>query len=197
MIAVQISFQLSPQELTLARNLYYSRVHSRMVRAIPWLAISCGLLVTIPVLVKMYRRPDTSHSVGITAVCIFTAYGFMTRRRLHEFASEPGYRDAQIIELSAEGIDFPELRNLIPWTKISRFVENDEMFLLISPWPFRANARASLQSKPVVIVVPKRVLAQADIEAVRTLAREQLSFWAQNASTSDFPPTSVGSTNSH
>lgn len=68
--------------------------------------------------------------------------------------------------------------------QVSRFVETEEMFLLISPWPFMANARASLQSKPVVIVLPKRSFTQPDLVAFRALAHEQLSIWAQKAPTS-------------
>ena len=179
---MQISFQLSEQELKNAKRLYYSRVHSRMIRATCWVAITLGLLAAIVVLVDIYRHPHESRTGGVAAVCIFTSYGFITRRRLHEFASQPDYRDQQTLKLGPDGITFPLLRNNVPWTRISRFVENDEMFLLISPWPFAANARASLQSKPVVIVLPKRSFAKPDLAAFRTIAEEQLSICAREAS---------------
>ncbi len=179
---MQISFQLSPQELKYAKDLYYSRVHSRMIRATCWVAITVGLLIAIVVLVDIYRHPHASHITNVAAVCAFTSYGFTTRRRLHEFASEPDYRDQQTFELLPHGITFPLLRNELVWTRISRFVENDEMFLLISPWPFRAEGRASLQTKPVVIVLPKRAFKQTDVDVFRVLVQQQLSIWAKKAS---------------
>src|SRR5689334_5434726 len=139
-----------------------------MVRVTCWGAITLRLIVAILVLVDMYRHPHQSHTAGVAGVCVFTTYGFISRKRLHEFASEPNYLDKQTVELGANGIDFPVLRNTVAWTKISRFVENDEMFLLISPWPFRAEGRASLQSKPVVVVLPKRSFVQRDLAEFRS-----------------------------
>jgi len=190
---VQISFQLTPDELKAAKKLYYSRVHSRMVKVMCWAAITLGLIVAIVVLVDMYRHPHQSRTAGVAGVCVFTTYGFITRKRLHEFASEPDYLDKQTVELGPNGINFPVLRNTVAWTKISRFVENDEMFLLISPWPFRAEGRASLQSKPVVVVLPKRSFTPPEIVAVRAIAQEQLSIrlkakgWGQSKPVSDNP----------
>ena len=181
-IPVQVSFQLTPQELKNAKELYYARVHSRMVRATCWGAITLGLIAAIVVLINIYRYPRQSRAEGVAIVCALTSYGFITRRRLHEFASEPDYRENQTAQLGPEGIDFPLLRFHLPWTKISRFVESDEMFLLASPWPFKPNGRASLQSKPVIIVLPKRSFPQSDLAAFRKIAQEQLAVWAMKAS---------------
>lgn len=114
---MQVSFQLTREELKNAKRLYYSRVHSRMVRATCGVAIIIGLLLSLIVLVDIYRHLHESRTPGLAAVCIFTTYGFITRRRLHEFASEPDYRDQQSIEVEANGLTFPLLRNNVPWTR--------------------------------------------------------------------------------
>jgi len=178
---VQVSFQLTPQELKKARQLFYSRVHSRVVRVTPSVSIFLGLVISVAVLLNIYRHRDQSHTQGLVALCIFTTYGFVTRKRLHEFGPEPDYRDEQLMEFLPDGVGLPNLRCSIPWTKFSRFLENEDMFLLVSPWPFRSNDRAGLQTKPVVIVLPKRVFPEADIPEFRNLSRQHLSIYAKKA----------------
>ena len=184
---MRVSFQLTPQELKNARQLYYSRVHSRLVRATPAVAIAIGVAMAVAVLLNIYRHPDGSHTQGLLSLCIFTSYGFLTRKRLHEFGPEPDYRDEQFVELLPDGIGLPTLRCSIPWTRISRFIESGDLFLLVSPWPFRPNVRAGLQTKAVVIVLPKRAFQERDIQEFRDLAQQHLSIWAKKGDRSESP----------
>jgi hypothetical protein len=184
---VQVSFQLTPEELKDARQLFYSRVHSRVVRVTPSAAIALGFVIAVAVLLNIYRHPDGSHTQGLLVACIFTSYGFVTRKRLHEFGPEPDYRDEQVLEFVPDGVGLPTLRCSISWTRFSRFIENDNMFLLVSPWPFRSNVRAGLQTKPVVIVLPKRAFSERDIQEFRDLSRQHLSIFAKKAEASQSP----------
>ncbi len=181
---MQVSFQLTPEELKNARRLFYSRAHSRLVRGTPSVAIAIGVVTAVAVLLNIYRHPDGSHTAGLAALCIFTSYGFVTRKRLHEFGPEPDYRDQQSIELLPEGVGLPNLRCSLPWTRFSRFIENEDMFLLVSPWPFRTNVRAGLQTKPVVMVLPKRAFSESGIQEFRDLSRQHLSIYTKKAEAS-------------
>jgi YcxB-like protein len=72
-----------------------------------------------------------------------------------------------------------------PWTKISRFTETDEFFLLSSPWPWGTEkpGKPSLlrrQDTPALFILPKRAFNSGDVERLRDLLQRKLSVWAKN-----------------
>ena len=77
----------------------------------------------------------------------------------------------------------PRVKNYITPAGLQR-LKDEHTFLLVSPWPFRPMARAALQAKPVVVVLPKRAFSSADITAFRDLSQQHLSIWAKNAGAS-------------
>ena len=154
------------------------------------MAIAIGALIAVAVLYNLYRYPDRSHTSGLVGLSAFTSYGFATRKRLHEFGPEPDYRDEQFMKFLPDGVGLPNLHCSIPWTSFSRFIENEDMFLLVSPWPFRSSIRTGLQTKPVVIVLPKRVSSELELQKFRALSRQHLSIYAMKAE-ANLPPGQI------
>jgi YcxB-like protein len=75
----------------------------------------------------------------------------------------------------------------VGWTKISRYVETDEFFLLSSPWPWGLEKpeRPSVvrkQDRYVLFILPKRAFNSGEIERLRDLLQRKLSVWAKNPS---------------
>ena len=110
------------------------------------------------------------------------------RRQLRQRDFSPDYGSEQTFELQEDGIfrrTEGEARAKVPLTKISRFVETDEFFLLSSPWPWGAEkpGKPSLLRKedtPVLFILPKRAFNSGDVDQFRDLLQRKLSVWAKN-----------------
>lgn len=75
----------------------------------------------------------------------------------------------------------------VGWTKISRYLETDEFFLLSSPWPWGLEklekpSVVRRQDRYVLFILPKRAFNSGDIERFRDLLQRKLSVWAKNPS---------------
>jgi hypothetical protein len=194
-VLMQVAFLLSATELKTARKAYSKRVHSILRRAQPWVNLA-GLIVLALILLlegsQFSRHPrwqlDIFSLVFGNTWLLLAALDWRRQRRQREF--EPDYRDEQCFELEEDGLfrgtaGSPKVK--VPWTKISRFTETDEFFLLASPWPWGIEKpeKPSLikkQDKPVLYILPKRAFASGDIERFRDLLQRKLSVWAKNPS---------------
>ena len=100
------------------------------------------------------------------------------------------------MNFQSNAIVLPALRKEVPWTKISRFAENDEMFLLVSPWPWGTPSpsiwRNAFQAKPVVFIAPKEAFGPGDADSFRALLRDKLSIWAKKQNVADTTTSLAG-----
>jgi hypothetical protein len=190
---MQVTFLLSHGEFETARKAFSKRTHSRARRALPWLNIAVPLVMALVCLLEGFRfflhphRTPDIFSIALTPLWLAIA-AFHWRRR-NQFHFDPDYANEQVFELSADGIvRGPDgtARVRVPWTKISRYVETDEFFLLSSPWPWgnQKPEKPSMfrQDKPVLYILPKRAFDSGDVERFRDLLQRKLSVWAKNPS---------------
>jgi len=189
---MRVSFWLSTLELKTARNTFSKRVHSRARRALPWLNLAASLLMVIVSLLSgfhYFRQPHRSPDVFdiVIATLFLVSAAFQWRMRA-KFAFDPDYAKEQTFELEEDGL-FRGIegaaRVKVPWTKISRYVETDEFFLLASPWPWgivklERPTVLGRHDRPVLYIVPKRVLNSSDADRFRDLLQRRLSVWAKN-----------------
>ena len=83
-------------------------------------------------------------------------------RYWHRRDLEPDYAKEQHFDLAEEGIfrvTEGTAKVRVPWTKIGRYVETDEFFLLSSPWPWGIDkpGKPSIlakQVKPTLYILP-------------------------------------------
>lgn len=187
---MQVDFRLTSAEVTEARRVFYCRLQSRTQRVLNRFFIGVGVaMVTWAAFIFFLNRghrgtlPDLS-LMGTLLIVV----GLSLRRRLSEFSSEPDYSQKQTMEFEEEGIlrsTWPHTKVRLPWTKISRYVETDDMFLLLSPWPWGMEHNPTRpmriwRMKPVIYIVPKRAFASNDVERFRDLLQRRLSIWAEN-----------------
>jgi hypothetical protein len=190
---MQVTFQLSSAELKTARRAYARRIHSFARRAQPWLNLAASIVMVFVYLTSGFHffrnprwRPDTFTLVLGTIWLLPAAFHWWRRR--HERDFDPDYSNEQTFELEEEGLfrgTDSDARVKIPWTKISRFTETDEFFLLASPWPWGIEKpeKPSLlkkQDTPVLFILPKRAFAAGHVERFRDLLQRKLSVWAKN-----------------
>lgn len=130
---------------------------------------------------------DLFFSLGLAPVwLLIAAVGWW--RKWHRPDFEPDYAKEQHFDLTEEGIfrvTEGTAKVRVPWTKIGRYVETDEFFLLSSPWPWGIDkpAKPSIlakQDKPTLYILPKRAFGSADAERFRGLLQRKLSVWAKN-----------------
>jgi hypothetical protein len=189
---MRVTFLLSATELKKARRAYSRRMHSFARRAQPWfniaspIALACIFLLEGFSFFRHPRRPDVFSLAFVFMWLLLAAFEWRRQRRQRDF--DPDYGKEQTFELEEDGIfrgTAETARVKVPWTKISRFVETDEFFLLSSPWPWGIEKpeKPSLlrkQDTPVLFILPKRAFASGDIERFRDLLQRKLSVWAKN-----------------
>jgi hypothetical protein len=189
---MRVTFLLTEAELKTARRVYSKRVHSFARRAQPWLNIAGPLVMALLSLVEGFRfflhphRPPDTFFIALAPVWLALA-AFHWRNR-HQFHFDPDYANEHTFELGEDGIfrsTGGTAKIKTSWTKISRFVETDEFFLLSSPWPWgieKPEKPALLRKRdtPVLFILPKRAFASGDIERFRDLLQRKLSVWAKN-----------------
>jgi hypothetical protein len=188
---MRISFKLSSLELKAARKVFYG-LHTQGERALPWLSFAPCVIFAVSFLIQLFLRPDRSPSFMLLALSpVFLVSGFVSWRQLHEFAAEPDYSHEQMLDVGEDGVfrsTWPGMRVKLPWTKISKYRETGDMFILVSPWPWGAESEPKLswttsgRLKPVVLIVPKRAFAAGELEQFRALLDRKLSVWAKSAS---------------
>lgn len=191
---MRVTFLLTAAELKTARKAYSKRVHSFLRRVQPWLSLASLLAMPLILLfdglsfIRHQRRLDI---YNLTLLFTFTALAvreWRAWRRHRDF--EPDYSMEQTFYLEDDGLFRGTVgmsRVRVPWTKISRFTETDEFFLMASPWPWGIDklGKPSLirkQDRPVLFILPKRAFASGDVERFRDLLQRKLSVWAKNPS---------------
>jgi len=109
-------------------------------------------------------------------------------RMHHEFAGEPDYSEEQTFTVEDDGIfrsTRPGKSVKLPWTKISNYADSENMFLVVSPWPWGAESEpkvswyAALRPKPVVVILPKRAFGPGEVGQFRELLDRKVSVWAK------------------
>jgi YcxB-like protein len=189
---MQVAFLLSPGEFETARKAFSKRMQSRAKRALPWLNVGFALAMAITHLLAGFRfflhphrAPDRFALVLVPIWLAIAVVHWATRHRLDP---EPDYGKEQVFEFGEEGIFRLAAGNTklrVPWTKIGRYAETDEFFLLSSPWPWGTGKPEKLsilarQKKPVLYILPKRAFDAGDIGRFRDLLQRKLSVWAKN-----------------
>jgi len=129
------------------------------------------------------RAPDRFDQA---AVLVWLAIAVFNWYRRDQFNFEPDYAKKQSFELEEDGI-FRETGSLakvrVPWTKISRYAETDEFFLLYSPWPWgteEQSPRLGKQERSVLFILPKRAFEPENVGRFSDLLARKLSVWAKN-----------------
>jgi hypothetical protein len=138
---------------------------------------------------RFFRHPHRSPDIfGIALATAWLVIAVFQWKRRHQFHFDPDYANEQIFEFDEDGIirgTEATAKTRVPSTKISRYVETDEFFLLSSPWPWGIEkpekpSVLGRQDKPVLYIVPKRALNSADVDRFRDLLQRRLSVWAKN-----------------
>jgi hypothetical protein len=184
---MQITFRLTQNELKKARRTAFLRFRSRTERyASYFFAVSSIVLIGLGMLFLCYGRTRAAEQLLALSPVVTAGIGFA---RTRTFASEPDYTEKQRFDVQEYGIfrlPFVGTQMKVPWTKISRYVETKDFFLLLSPWPWGAEAEPKVswstawRLKPVLLVLPKRVFPPEDIVRFRILTQQRLSVWARN-----------------
>jgi YcxB-like protein len=189
---MQIAFLLSPRELEDARKLFMQRTQSLNRRALSWLAVGAPLLLALMYLladgINFFRHPGHAPDRFDQAlVLVWLALAALSwYRRDQWFNPEPDYGKAQSFELEEDGIfraTEGDNKVRVPWTKISRYAETDEFFLLYSPWPWgteKQSPRLGKQERPVLFILPKRAFEPGNVGRFGDLLQRKLSVWAKN-----------------
>jgi len=192
---MQVTFQLSAAELKTARRAYSRRMHSFARRAQPWLSLASSLVLALIYLISGFhffrhphRTPDVFSFVLVVAWLLTAVFEWWRWSRQRDF--DPDYSNEQTFELEEDGIFRGTVgtdRVKVPWTKISRYVETNEFFLLASPWPWGIEkpGKPSLlrkQDMPVLYILPKRAFGSGDLNRFSDLLQRKLSVWAKNPS---------------
>lgn len=188
---MQVTFLLSPLELKTARRAYSRHFHSLGRRAQPWLNLATSLILALVLSLDGFRffrrpgrRPDFFELLFVALWLAVAAIGWWRQRRQREF--DPDYGSEQTFELQEDGIFHGMEGNAkvrVPWTKISRFVETEEFFLLSSPWPWgteKPGKPSLLRKQAVRFILPKRAFNSEDVDQFRDLLQRKLSVWAKN-----------------
>lgn len=190
---VRIAFLLTQQELKQARYLVYHRLRTRGERLTDYASLTMAVALLIPNALLIYR----GHMRNWEDFCfpllpiVFALIAGRTWRQHHQFANQSDYSQEQTLEIEEDGIFRATAQGRsvkLPWTKISRYTESEDMFLLASPWPWGTEAelkgtwRNAWMPKPVLVILPKRTLGPADAERLRDLLDRKLSIWAKQRS---------------
>ena len=183
---MRITFRLTRDELKKAQRSAFLSFRTRTERYASYFCIVAAILVlSIGVFLLCNGRTHAATELLPLSPLITAATGLW---RTRTFATEPDYSEKQRFDLQEYGIfrqPFIGQQMKIPWTKISRYTETKDFFLLLSPWPWGAQAEAkvswstSWRLKPVLLVLPKRAFPPEDLFAFRDLLRQKLSVWAQ------------------
>lgn len=189
---MQVVFLLSSRELEDARRLFLKRTQSLNRRALHWLNVGAPLLVALLYLLaaglNFFRHPGRAPDrFDLVAIPVWLAIAASSwYRRGQWFNPEPDYGKDQSFELEEDGIfrgTEGGRKVRVPWTKISRYAETDEFFLLYSPWPWgteKRSPRFGKQERPVLFILPKRAFEPANVPWFSDLLQRKLSVWAKN-----------------
>lgn len=189
---MQVTFLLSASEVEAAGKAYARRIHSLARRAQPWLNIASPLMMALLSLLEGFRfflhphRPPDTFFIALAPAWLLLAA--LHWRKRHQFHFDPDYANEQTFELDEDGIvrgAEATVKPRVPWTKISRYVETDDFFLLSSPWPWGIEkpekpSAFRKQDIPVLYILPKRAFGAGDVERLRDLLQRKLSVWAKN-----------------
>jgi hypothetical protein len=190
---MRITFVLTSVELKTAQKVFSRRTHSLATRFQAWLNPAAPLAMAIILLMsgfRFFRHPYRTPDIfALVTVPVWLASAAIQWIRKRSVLVDPDYRKEQTLELEEDGLfrsTAEAARIRVPWTKISRYVETDEFFLLSSPWPWGIGQPAKpsalgTQGKAPLYILPKRAFADGDVEQVRDLLRRKLSVWAKNS----------------
>jgi hypothetical protein len=157
------------------------------------LSFTASLVLAVVYLISAFhffrhpsRPPDFFNLLFVLAWLLLATVEWW--RQWHQRDFDPDYGKEQCFEFSEDAIlrgTDPTTTVRLPWTKISRYVETDDFFILSSPWPWGIEKpeKPSVfrkQKMPVLYILPKRAFASGDVERFRNLLQSELSVWAKN-----------------
>jgi hypothetical protein len=183
---VKVEFELSADDANEARRAYYASLRPRSDRYLYFLLICLGLLFIILQLASVWR--GRVHGGGLNAIgyrewfqfllgLFFVLEGwFLVKRGPIYTFRPPGHAGAQVLQIGEEGITIGSPDRFavssLAWHDFSRFVETENLFVLLSLWPsnvsslFAYRIRATPRS---LYVIPKRAFPPPAAEQFRNL----------------------------
>ncbi len=183
---LQVTFRLTRDELKKAHRAAFLSFRTRTERYVSYFSAAGSILLVGEGLFLLYFGRTHAITQLLPLFPIVTVgIGFW---RTRTFSSEPDYSEKHRFDLQEYGIfhqPFVGEQMKIPWTKISRYTETKEFFLLMSPWTWATDREPKVswttawRLKPVLFVLPKRVFSPEDIVSFRALAQQKLSAWAR------------------
>ena len=189
---MRVTFLLTATELKTARRSYLRGAHSFARRVQAGLNVAAPLVMALLSLLEGFRfflRPHRPPSTFFIALApVWLALAALQWRKRNQLHFDPDYAIAQTFELDEDGISRESeasVESRVPWTKISRYVETDEFFLLSSPWPWgiakpEKPSAFRKPDTPVLYILPKRAFGSGEVELFRDLLQRRLSLWAKN-----------------
>ena len=191
---MQVAFLLTRDELRRVRRLFYRHLQSRSERLIDYTLLAMPVVVVVASLLLIYRGTLRRwEELPWALFGVFTVMAGDRWRRHHQFADQPDYSEKQTLEVGEDGIfrlTRPGQKVSLPWTKISKYAETPDMFLLMCPWPWGIETKSwwsAWQTKPVLIIVPKRALCPGEDGQFRAFLTRKLSIWAKERSLAAVP----------
>jgi YcxB-like protein len=193
---MHIAFSLAQHELKQARHMLYHRLRSRAERLTDYSFVAIAVALLIASLPLLYRNHLRHWGDFPWASIAFLLLAVQSWRRHHQFADQPDYSEQQTLEIGEDSI-FRVTRSgeriKLPWSKVSQYTESADMFILLSPWPWGAEAKPKVLwrnawlTKPVLVVLPKRAFEPGNTQQFRELLDRKLSVWAKGRSIGAVP----------
>jgi hypothetical protein len=188
---VKIEFEPCAEDGNGARRAYYASLRPRSEQYLYFLLICVGLLFIIGQLVSVWR--SRVHGGGlndmgyrnwfefIVGLLLLLEGWFLVKRGPIYSFRPPGRTGAQELEIGEEGIVIGSPDRFavssLAWHDFSRFVETDNLFVLLSLWPsnvsslFAYRIRGTARS---LYVIPKRAFTPPAAEQFRNLLKRHV-----------------------
>jgi hypothetical protein len=136
---MQVSFRLTRDELKRAKRQAYYRLESRAKRYLDNVPIAAAFIMLGTMVLLLYThhwQASWNMPWGLVGFSVVFSVG---RYRKRYSCTDLDYSERQIFEIQDDGIyrsTWPGQRIRLPWTKIGKYAETEDMFLLVSPWPW-------------------------------------------------------------
>lgn len=183
---VKIEFELCAEDGNGARRAYYASLRPHSERYLNFLLICVGLIFIIGQLVLVWR--GRVHGGGLTGIgyrnwfefilgllLVFEGWFFLKRGPIYSFRP-PGHAGAQVWQIEEEGIVIGSPDRFavssLAWLDFSRFVETDNLFVLLSLWPSNVSSLFAYRVRGTprsLYVIPKRAFPPPAAEEFRDL----------------------------
>lgn len=185
---MKIEFELRAEDGREARRAYYQYLRRRFERY--FLPVIALLFIATPTFVglKSLATGHGLHRLSRTDVLFFLEGCFLllvgwivAKRGPVGTLRQPGRDGLKTLDIGEDGVAISDSKRFavssLPWTDFSRFVETENLFVLLSLSPTNTSSLYAyrVRGNPACLyVVPKRAFAAGGVEEFRALLKQHL-----------------------